>query len=425
MPPLDKLSGLKRLSGIHKLRDIPPLSRAIFPGAHCPLFGAAMVLAGISDALALVIGPEECTYYTKDFTIRREGFGGIDGRCVSFTLNHNDIALGCGEALANELKEVILERNPAAVFLITTCLIEITGEDIESVGRQAEAETGVPVLVIHTEHFICENHLAGMERTLAACAELAEPPKREPSGVNLLGGRLGQSEGAELIAALESAGARVRTRLPSSVCSISDLRSAARAKANVVLDAIALPYAKRLKERFGIPYVMFPREVDPERVNDAYAALFSQLDAAAPPTLAGEYANARKKTIEARAVLRGQRFIYGNTTIPAFAFVAFLARLGMEPVLMQTRDWKDEDEPLREAILRAGFDPYVTRSANLAPIRALYGQLQPRLYIGHEDGRSLKAQGIAQVTSDTCGDLAGFDLSCAILDLLMEAMRDA
>jgi nitrogenase molybdenum-cofactor synthesis protein NifE len=415
------------MSEVTRLRDIPPLSHAVFPGAHCPLFGAAMTLAGISDALMVVVGTEECAYYTKDFTIRREGFGGLGGRCVSFVLNHSDIALGCCEALAEELKDVILERKPSVVFLVTTCLIEITGEDAELVGRRVARETGVPVLTVRTEHFICENHLVGMERTLAACAELAEPtePGAEPSGVNLLGGRLGESEGAELIGALESAGIPVRMRLPSSVCTVDDLRNAARAKANVVLDVVALRYARIMRERFGVPYVMFLREVDPERVNTAYAELFSHLGAEPPPSLAAGYASARDKAASARGKLCGRRFIYGNTTIPAFTFVAFLARLGMEPLLMQTRDWNDEDGYLRADIRRMGFDPYVTRSANLAPIRMLYSQLQPNVYIGHEDERLLKAQGIAHVTSDSCGDLAGYGLSCAILDLLMEAMRDA
>ena len=46
-----------------------PLTAAMFPGTHCPLMGAAMAVRGISDALMLIIGTDECTYYTKHFSV--------------------------------------------------------------------------------------------------------------------------------------------------------------------------------------------------------------------------------------------------------------------------------------------------------------------------------------------------------------------
>lgn len=46
---------------------IEELSYAINPGAHCDLFGAVMIAAGIEDLKILVVGTEECTYYSKNF----------------------------------------------------------------------------------------------------------------------------------------------------------------------------------------------------------------------------------------------------------------------------------------------------------------------------------------------------------------------
>ena len=56
---------LVRLSQVSMMKQVEPLSYALFPGYHCPLMGAMLTIGKIRDAVMLVIGPDECTYYTK------------------------------------------------------------------------------------------------------------------------------------------------------------------------------------------------------------------------------------------------------------------------------------------------------------------------------------------------------------------------
>ena len=81
------LAQMKRLSEAETVKDVRPLTAAMFPGTHCPLMGAAMAVRGISDAMMLIIGTDECTYYTKHFSVHAENFGGLNGRCVSVALD--------------------------------------------------------------------------------------------------------------------------------------------------------------------------------------------------------------------------------------------------------------------------------------------------------------------------------------------------
>ena len=76
------MSDLKKLGSITSSRDIQQLTYAMFPGTHCPLMGAAMAVRGIQKAVLLVIGTDECAYYTKHMTLHSEEFGGVQGRCV-------------------------------------------------------------------------------------------------------------------------------------------------------------------------------------------------------------------------------------------------------------------------------------------------------------------------------------------------------
>lgn len=67
---------LAKLSQVQSIKDIPQLTHALFPGTHCPLMGAAMAVGGIKDSLIVVVGTDECTYYTKSMTIHSEKFWG-------------------------------------------------------------------------------------------------------------------------------------------------------------------------------------------------------------------------------------------------------------------------------------------------------------------------------------------------------------
>ena len=59
------LQSLKHLSQVDKMKQVEPMSYALFPGYHCPLMGAMLTIRAIKDSVMLVLGPDECAYYKK------------------------------------------------------------------------------------------------------------------------------------------------------------------------------------------------------------------------------------------------------------------------------------------------------------------------------------------------------------------------
>lgn len=276
---------LAKLSQVQSIKDIPHLTHALFPGTHCPLMGAAMAVGGIKDSLIVVVGTDECTYYTKSMTIHSEKFGGIDGRCVSVVLDDYDVTFGSAEKVQEAFKEIIEEYRPRCVFLVTTCVIEIIGDDFDAISEGLSKLYGIPVLPVHTEHFKCEDHLPGLERTITVCAEMMKSCDCENS-VNLLGQRMGDFATTELYAMLQKAGVKIGLQLPCG-CSVDDIKNAAAAKVNIVVNDIALPLAQKMQEKFGIPYVYFNKFVIPEKIYEAYKNLFRYLELKLPGELEG------------------------------------------------------------------------------------------------------------------------------------------
>lgn len=310
------LNRLTRLSEVETIKDVKSLTAALFPGTHCPLMGAAMAVRGIKDAMLMIIGTEECSYYTKHMTIYSEEFGGLYGRCVSVVLDDHDITFGCNKKLEDAFKEMIEEYSPKAVYLVSTCVVEIIGDDIDAIADIFTEQYQIPVMPVHTEHFKCENHLPGLERTITASLKLMQSCPCDGS-VNILGQRMGNFKDTELYHLLKESNVSIGLQMPCG-CEIEEIKRGAAAKVNIVVNMIGLPLAKKMQQKFGIPYVFFNKYTSPKRVKKAYENLFECLELPLNLQIEKLYQKAEEKRKEAEEKLKGITYIYGNTPLDCF-----------------------------------------------------------------------------------------------------------
>lgn len=409
------LAQMKKLRDVETIKDVKSLTAAMFPGTHCPLMGAAMAVRGIKDSMMIIIGTDECSYYTKHMTLHSEEYGGLEGRVVSVVLDSHDVTFGCVKKVEKAFRELMEDYKPSAVFLVTTCVVEIIGDDFDAVADALTKEYSVPVMAVHTEHFKCENHMPGIERTITACLPLMEKLPCDGS-VNLLGQRMGNFDQTELSRVLKNAGVHIGVQLPCG-CTVQDIRRAAAAKVNIVVHEIALPLARKMKVKFGIPYVFFDKFVDPERIAACYQYLFEALELPLPEEVCALRAKAKAAAENSREKLSGVTFIYGNTPFRCFEYSRFMTSLGMIPQILQTAAIQQEDREDIAAIL-ALSDPYITKTANIAPLQYIYDELHPMLYLGHEYANRLRSKGIAIVRSDQANSMLGFECTVAAVNSL-------
>lgn len=280
------LGRLNRLSRVQTIKDIPQLTTALFPGTHCPLMGAAMIAGGIKDCLLIIVGTDECSYYTKSLTLS-DRYGGINGRCVSVVLNSHDVTFGSAESMHKAFKEIVAEYRPKCVMLVTTCVIEVIGDDYDAIAEELTKQYSIPVMAVHTEHFKCEDHFPGFERGITACQSIMQPQEGDGS-VNVLGQRFGDFADTELYALLQKSGVKIGVQLPSG-CTSDDIRHAPAAKVNIVVNDIALPLAQAMQEQHNIPYVYFNCFAAPEKILQAYQHLFAYLALPLPAEVSAKF----------------------------------------------------------------------------------------------------------------------------------------
>lgn len=409
------LDVLNKLDEINEDKDIKSLSHAIFPGTHCPLFGVMLTASYIKNMPVLVVGTSECTYYTKNFAYHRQK--GKDS-VYSLALKEKDVVFGAQAKVEKAIKQIVEIEEPDAIMIVTTCVPELIGEDYSSIEYSLSDEINIPIFVVNTEHFKCNSHIPGMTRALKSLGNAMNKPKYN-EGVNILGHRQSDVEKTELVSILKSQGIKINTVIPSK-CDIEDIKNASNVKLNIVTDMIAIDLAKYMKEKFSIDYIYFDKHMSKNIIFENYHKLSKILDIDFNKKLTQQRKEYDELFLKLSEILKGKKLIYGNTPMMAFETVDFLSDLGAIPIFVQVRELYEQDKIFKKNLIEKGFNPYVSRIANIAPLRHLYDSIGADLYIGHENPMLLREKGLMQITMDSHAQKIGYELPIAMMKDLIK-----
>ncbi|MCC0639956.1 MULTISPECIES: nitrogenase component 1 [unclassified Clostridioides] len=409
------LNVLNRLKDIAYDKDIKSLSYAVFPGTHCPLFGVVLTASYIKNMALVIVGTNECTYYSKNFAYHRQS--GQDS-VYSVVLKDKDIVFGAEKKVIEAVKYISEVEKFDAIMIVTTCVPELIGEDYNALSEELEELIGIPVLAVNTEHYTCNSHIIGMTRALKSLSSVMENHTNK-KGVNILGHRQENVEDTELVKLLFKEGVKINCVIPSK-CTIRDIKSASSAKLNIVTDMIALDLAEDMKNKFGIEYIYFDKNMKESIIMENYNKLCNILDIDVQDELLEQRQKYNLLLNKCRLLMEGKKLIYGNTPMMVFEAVDFLTELGLVPEFIQVRELYEQDGLFKDNIIKKGHNPYISRIANIAPLRSLYDTINADIYIGHENPMLLKEKGLMQITLDEHAQKIGFELPIGIMETLIK-----
>ncbi|MGQ1788315.1 MULTISPECIES: nitrogenase iron-molybdenum cofactor biosynthesis protein NifE [unclassified Saccharicrinis] len=327
----------------------------------CVFCGSRVVLYPIADALHLVHGPIGCAAYTWD--IRGAMSSGPQLHRLSFStdLREKDVVFGGEKKLYSALTELIESYKPKAVFIYSTCIVGVIGDDVEAVARQLTKETGVDVLPVMSEGF------KGSKKDgyKAACDALMNlvgtnddyvPPKYS---INILGdfnlaGELWilaeyyKKIGVEIIACLTGDGR------------VEQVRKCHKASLNVVQCSGSMMHvAKEMEKKYDIPF----KKVSYFGIEDMSEALYEvaqhfndpELMARARGLVSEELAELIPALQPYREKLEGKKAaIYVGGAFKAISLVKALRLLGMQTVVVGSQTGNKDDYKLLQKICDKG-----------------------------------------------------------------------
>lgn len=361
-------------------------SKPLTPGAAaggCAFDGAKIVLQPITDAAHLIHGPLACEGNSYDN--RHAASSGPLLYRTSFTtdVTELDVVMGQGEKkLYRAIREIVETHRPPAVFVYSTCVTGLIGDDIEAVCRAAAERFATPVVPVIAPGFAgakqIGNKLAG-ETLFDHVIGTREPAFTTPTDINILGEYNLSGELWQVKPLFERLGIRLKACITGDA-RYTDVAEAHTARVNMMVCSAALiNLARKMEERWGIPYCegSFYGVEDTSDALRQTARLLVRTGAdrdllsRTEALIAEEEARVWDRLAAYRPLLQGKRVLLYTGGVKSWSVVSALMEMGMEIVGTSVRKSTAEDKARIKALMKD--DPHMFEA--IAP-RDMYRMLR-------------------------------------------------
>ncbi|TVQ09671.1 MAG: bifunctional nitrogenase iron-molybdenum cofactor biosynthesis protein NifEN [Leptolyngbya sp. DLM2.Bin27] len=331
------------------------------PGAAqggCAFDGASIALVPITDVAHLVHGSIACA--GNSWGVRGSLSSGSTLYKTGFTtdLSENDIIFGGEKKLYQAIHDVQARYSPAAVFVYSTCVPALIGDDLEAVCKAATEKLGLPVVPIQSPGFVGSknlgNRLAG-EALLEHVIGTAEPETTTPYDINLIGEYNIAGELWGVLPLFEKVGIRVLSKITGDA-RYQEVAYAHRAKLNVMICSKALiNLAHTMEERYGIPYIeeSFYGVADMNHCLRTIAAKLGDatMQARVEAVIAEETARLNQQLTPYRERLQGKRVVLYTGGVKSWSIISAAQDLGITVVATSSKKSTEADKARIKALL--------------------------------------------------------------------------
>ena len=221
----------------------------------CTLTGAISVTSHVRDAVTIVHGPKGCSHHNVSLLHASwlDNDHAVLPDLVSTGLSETEVIFGGEDALRRAIGHAA-GRDTRAVFVLSTCIVETIGDDVEAVCSE---EYGLPVIPVPTAGFLGGTFQDGMNNALIALAGCAVPCPKD-GGVNIIGEMNLEYEVeenfAEVARLLSLAGLSVDLRFVHDIA-YHQLSGIGAAQLNILRNPALIPVGEYLRDRFGTPFI--------------------------------------------------------------------------------------------------------------------------------------------------------------------------
>ncbi len=336
-------------------------------GESCAFDGAMIVLQPIADTAHVVHGPIACCGNTWEGRGTQSSKGVLHTMGFTTDMGEIDIVYGSEEKLLNAIKGTNEAIKPKAIFVYSTCVSGLTGEDIDAVCKRAENVLGVRVIPVNAPGFVgpknLGNRIAG-EVLLEHVIGSGESPVTTHTDINLIGEYNIAGDLWLVEPLLAKAGIRVLSRITGD-STFEEITWAHQAKLNVVVCSRALiNVAREMERKYGIPYVevSFFGSTETGKALRAIAGKLQKPGAGSQESgdhgisesverlIKGEEKKL-KEMLKPFRNLRNKKAVLYTGGVKSWSFISALHDLGIEIVAVGTKKSTIEDEEKMKELL--------------------------------------------------------------------------
>ncbi|NTW29152.1 MAG: nitrogenase iron-molybdenum cofactor biosynthesis protein NifN [Coriobacteriia bacterium] len=371
-------------------------------GESCAFDGAAIVLMPIADAAHVIHGPISCAGNAWEGRGVHSTAGDFHLRGFTTDVSEMDIVYGAEKKLAETVREVVRREQPKAVFVYSTCVTGLTGEDIDGVCGSLSVELALSVVPVNAPGFVgpknLGNRIAG-EALLEHVIGTAEPTVTTPTDIVIIG-EYNVGGDLDLIEPLlDECGIRVLSRITGNA-TFEEVRHAHRARLSVLVCSRALiNVAVGLQRGWAVPYLEVSFFGATEIVR-SLRSIAEALELVSPEAVGvrqrvEEVIARRQEELDERlapyvGALKGKRAILYSGGVKSWSMASALTDLGIEILAVGTKKSSAEDEEKVKQVLGSG----VRLIENISPaiIRKIMAEERGDLLVAGGRNRYLAAK---------------------------------
>lgn len=318
----------------------------------CAFDGSQISLFPYADAVHLVHGPQTCLGASWETRETKTSYKGRDHTQMGFTtgITTNDVIFGGDKRLEDSIDYIMEHYKPEGIFVYSTCVTALVGDDIDMTCSIAAEKYGVPVVPVHAPGFVggknLGSRLAG-EAVLEHLIGTKEPAIVTPYDINLIGDYNVTGDMWQYLPLFEKIGIRVLSSM-SGDGRVGDIRTAHRAKLNVIVCAKSLiTLCRKMQEQYDIPWI----SVSFYGMRDTTFAIREIVKALGDPLLIAKaeaviteaQADLDKKLIPFREAFKGKKAVLNTGGNKAWSIASGLQDLGIEVVATSIKKSTEDD----------------------------------------------------------------------------------
>jgi nitrogenase molybdenum-iron protein alpha chain len=245
-------------------------------------------------------------------------------------LNESDTIFGATGSLHDIIIETYNRYKPSAIFVTTSCVSGIIGEDVDSVITDVSEELPVPVVPIHCEGFKSKVWATGFDAAdHAILSRIVKPPREKRNFVNFK--NFNESAREDIEEMFKALG--VDVFMIYSNTTLEELSHISEAMATIsICGTLASYLGNGLEQEYGVPYI---KTINPLGVT-GFEIWFREVarvlgrEAEAEEYIARERAIYLPKIEEVKHKLKGLRVVLGMGSSFAFQVARVIQELDME-----------------------------------------------------------------------------------------------
>ncbi len=222
----------------------------------CTLTGALSVTAEVTEGVTIVHGPAGCTQHNASLlhaTLLDHDTPHLL-RILSSDLDEAGVIFGGDGALAAAIGAAA-EEDPPVIFVLSTCIVQAIGDDVEGVCGRG---WGVPVVPVPTSGFLSGDFQDGVRNALIALGKWAGGGRDRGGGIAIVGEKNLEHDVeenfAEVSRILALLGEKPGLRFVRGM-EWADLDELPRGRLNILREPELRPVGEFLGARFGTPYL--------------------------------------------------------------------------------------------------------------------------------------------------------------------------